>query len=116
MPASIIEVGSSKQFCLSKTGLSIQTEVTHVNTKQTSEAVLDQEYLPVRAKILEIAASLDRIQRAAGDVADAPQLKQLQVAIQSLLEDEPGRAKRVQLLFSRTYDQRWRETFKIAAR
>ncbi len=91
-----------------------------MNTKQSSEAVLDQEYLPVRAKILEIAASLDRIQRAADDVADnvadAPRLKQLQAAIESLLEDEPGRAKRVQLLFSRPYDQRWRETFKIAAR
>ncbi len=84
-----------------------------MNTEQTSEAVLDQEYLPVRAKILEIAASMDRIQRAAGDVADASRLKQLQKAIESLLEDEPGRAERVQLLFSRPYDQRWRETFKI---
>ena len=87
-----------------------------MNTKQTSEAVLDQEYLPVRAKILEIAASLDRIGRAADDVADVPRLEQLLVAIQSLLEDEPGRAERVQLLFSRPYDQRWRETFKIAAK
>ena len=87
-----------------------------MNIEQTSEAVLDQEYLPVRAKILEIAASLDRIQRAADYVADAPQLKQLQAAIESLLEDEPGRAERVQLLFSRPYDQRWRETFKIAAK
>lgn len=87
-----------------------------MNTEQSSEAVLDQEYLPVRAKILEIAASLDRIQRAVGDIADAPRLKQLQAAIESLLEDEPGRAERVQLLFSRPYDQRWRETFKIAAR
>ena len=87
-----------------------------MNTKQTSEAVLNQEYLPVRAKILEIAASMDRIQRAAGDVVGELRLKQLQTAIESLLEDEPGRAERVQLLFSRPYDQRWRETFKIATR
>lgn len=85
-----------------------------MNTEQTSEAVLDHEYLPTRAKILEIAASLDRIQRAVGDVSDAPRLKQLQAAVVSLLEDEPGRAERVQLFFSRTYDHRWRDTFKIA--
>ncbi len=85
-----------------------------MNTETTSEAALDREYLPARARILEIAAALDRIERAAGDVADAPRLKQLRAAIALLLEDEPGRAERVQLLFSRDYDQRWRETFKIA--
>ena len=87
-----------------------------MNTEPTGEAVLDKEYLPVRAKILEIAASLDRIQRAGGDVADASRLKLLRVAIESLLEDDPGRTERVQLLFSRPYDERWRETFKIATK
>lgn len=85
-----------------------------MKTEPTSEAVLNQEYLPARAKILEIAASLDRIQRASGNVADEPRMKQLRTAIEALLDDEPGRAERVQLLFSRAYDLRWRETFKIA--
>jgi hypothetical protein len=84
-----------------------------VKTEQISETVLEQEYLPARAKILELAAILDRVQRATGDTAEAPRRKQLQAAIELLLDDKPGRAERVQLLFSRTYDQRWRETFKI---
>jgi hypothetical protein len=84
-----------------------------VNTDQTSEAILEQEYLPARAKILELAATLDRLERAEGDVVDAPQRKQLRAAIELLLDEESDRAERVQLLFSRTYDQRWRETFKI---
>ena len=35
-----------------------------------SKQILDREYLTLRAKILEIAASLDRIERADGDVSD----------------------------------------------
>lgn len=85
-----------------------------MTTAQTSEAVLDQEYLPARAKILELAATLDRVQRTTGYDDNQPQSKQLRAAIELLLEGEPGRAERVQLLFSRPYDQRWRETFKIA--
>lgn len=85
-----------------------------MTSKQTSETILDQEYLPLRAKILQIAASLDRIERASGEVADTSRRMQLQEAIKLLLEDKPGRAERVQLLFSRPYDERWREVFKIA--
>ena len=85
-----------------------------MSKEESSQLVLEREYLLVRAKILEIAASLDRIQRATGDTASEPRLKQLQTAIKTLLEKEEGRAERVQLLFSRTYDHQWRETFKIA--
>ena len=84
-----------------------------MNTEQTSNAVLEQEYLPARAKILELAATFDRIERASGDVSQSPRWKQLQAAIESLLDSQTGRAERVQLLFSRDYDRRWRETFKI---
>ena len=85
-----------------------------MNNERTGEAVLDQEYLAIRAKILEVAASLDRIQRATGSVAKETRLKQLEAGIETLLEDQQGRAERVQLLFSRAYDQHWREAFKIS--
>jgi len=42
-------------------------------TSTSGQAVLEQEFLPIRAKILEIAASLDRIGRASGDLASARQ-------------------------------------------
>ena len=84
-----------------------------MSKEETSRQVLENEYLPVRAKILEIAASLDRIQRSEGDSADEPKWKQLGQAIVILLEEKEERAQRVQLLFSRPYDSQWRETFKM---
>jgi len=75
---------------------------------------LEREYLPIRAKILEIAAALDRIQRAAKEQTDDSRWDQLQAGIRLLLEEEGERAEQVQLLFSRSYDEQWRETFGFA--
>jgi len=75
---------------------------------------LEREYLPIRAKILEIAAALDRIQRASPkDVVD-PRWGQLQTGIVRLQSEEPERAEQVQLLFSRPYEEQWRETIGLS--
>ena len=74
---------------------------------------LEREFLPVRAKILEIAAALDRIQRAGEADTDAPQWQQLRAGIQLLESAEPQRAEEVQLLFSRPYQEQWRESFGL---
>jgi len=76
-------------------------------------APLDQEFLPIRAKILEIAAALDRIQR--NDVAQEVDSRwnQLQAGIALLQAGESERAEQVQLLFSRTYDEQWRQTLDV---
>ena len=79
----------------------------------TASEVLDREFLEVRAKILEVAAALDRLQRAEGSVAEDPRLEQLTDALKRLLEDEPDRAERVQLLFSRRYEEDWRQAFHL---
>ncbi len=71
---------------------------------------LEYEFLPIRAKILEIASALDRIQRVAEEEAADPRWAQLQAGIRLLLEEEGERAEQVQLLFSRGYDEQWRET------
>jgi hypothetical protein len=75
--------------------------------------VLDREFLEVRAKILELAACFDRLQRAEGSVEDDPRVGRLREAVQLLLESSPDRAEQVQLLFSRTYEDDWRETFDL---
>jgi len=80
---------------------------------RTSDAVLEQEFLPLRAKILEIAAGLDRLDRAEGDVRRDGRRERLAGAIRLLLEEAPGRAERVQLLFSREYDESWREELGV---
>ena len=75
--------------------------------------ILDREFLPTRAKILEIAASLDRVSRAAEGVPADPRWSQLQAALGLVLEHSADRAEQVQLLFSRPYDENWQSTLGV---
>ncbi len=78
--------------------------------------VLDREYLEMRARIVELAACMDRMDRGEGDVDGDARLETLVHGIQILFEDNPGRAERVQLLFSRTYEENWQQQFGILLR
>lgn len=69
---------------------------------------LTREFFEIRARILELAACLDRLERAEGTVENDPRLALLRRALTEVLGEEPGRAERVQLLFSRTYEPDWR--------
>lgn len=92
---------------------------------QPAQAVLDAHYLETRAKLLEVAAVLDRIDRAgttpssrssddASQASDAEARRsQIDEAIQILLEDSPRRAELIQQLFSRPYDPQWRSDFGL---
>lgn len=75
--------------------------------------MLEQEFLVVRAKILEIGAFFDRLNSAETATCDGRKLTLLQDACQLLCGDDPEKAKRIQLLFSREYDQSWREKFNV---
>jgi hypothetical protein len=75
--------------------------------------VLNREFLEIRARILQIAASLDRLDRAAGDTGDDPRIDKLQQALAVLAGEGPGRAEKIQLIFSRLYERDWRAKFKI---
>ena len=77
--------------------------------------ILDREYLEMRARILELAACLDRLDRAEGDVDDEEKLISIRKGIE-LLSAEGERAKNVQLLFSREYQESWAEDFEIKSR
>ena len=81
--------------------------------ERTRDAVLEQEFLPLRAKILEIAAGLDRLDRAVPAGDDGGRRERLEKAIQLLLADDASRAARVQLLFSRDYDEQWRTRLEV---
>jgi hypothetical protein len=82
----------------------------------TAAATLEREFLTIRAKILEIAASLDRLDRADGDVVGDPRLAQIRAGVECLLTDETGRAAAVQQVFSLAYEERWREKFGLATK
>lgn len=78
--------------------------------------VLNREFLLLRAKILEIGAMLDRMDRADGDVAGDPRMQTVRRALAVLQAQEADRAEKIQRLFSLPYDEHWRDTFGIASR
>ncbi len=82
--------------------------------KLTAEEVLDREYLQMRAWLLQVAAAFDRIDRASGDVAADHRLGQFSQALEVLVDaDPPNRAEAIQLIFSREYQQNWREELGV---
>lgn len=82
----------------------------------TAEQILDREFLEIRGKILEIAASLDRIERANGTVDNDRRVELLEKGIQILIDDHSNRAEQIQLLFSRQYESDWRDQFDVKPR
>ena len=80
--------------------------------------ILGESFLETRAKLLEVAATLDRIDRAAEDEsplssASQPQRAQIDDAIRICLSEGPDRAERLQKLFSRQYESDWRKSMDI---
>lgn len=70
---------------------------------------LDQFFLDARCRVLDLAATLDRIGRGsdAPAVAADPRVGLLRKAMELLLSDAPNRAERVQEVFSLAYDANW---------
>lgn len=86
-----------------------------MNAKSAQE-VLQREFLVLRAKILEIAAALDRIDRAGPIGENSAQMEKLREAMETLLWTEGSRAEEVQLIFSRPYEPEWQEQFGVTRR
>jgi hypothetical protein len=84
-----------------------------MSLSRSQNEVFDQEFLPIRAKLLEVAAALDRIDRAGGSAAAEQRRTQIQAAIQVLLRPEDDRAEQLQLIFSRPYEDDWRQKFRM---
>ena len=82
----------------------------------TAEEVLNREFLEIRAKILEVAAAFDRLDRAEGSVAGDRRMALLREALESIVDLDHERAEQVQLLFSRAYDDAWQNTMRLAPR
>lgn len=80
---------------------------------RTSQQILEDEFLTVRAKILALAADLDRIERGAEPEADADRLALVQSALRVLVDSSGDRAEQVQLVFSRPYAADWRQKMEV---
>ena len=75
----------------------------------TAAEVLDRVFLEVRCKLLDTAASLDRIARSEGAelALRERRLQQIQEAIAILASAGADRAERIQMLFSDPYVPNW---------
>jgi hypothetical protein len=82
----------------------------------TAAEVLNREFLEVRCKILDLAAALDRLDRAEGDLSGNARLALIREALELLLKVREDRAEQVQLVFSRPYDNQWQQSLKVKPR
>jgi hypothetical protein len=77
-------------------------------TATSAAKLLDREYLGIRSKLIDLAASLDRIQHAPGTVAADPRIDKIAEAARILAGQTPNRAEQIQILFSLPYDENWK--------
>ncbi len=82
-------------------------------TAMPAKDVLEREFLEIRARILEIAASLDRLDRGEGSIEDDSRRKLIARGISILLDSNTERAEQIQMLFSRPFESHWRKTYAI---
>lgn len=78
-------------------------------TPSSTATLFDREFLTIRSRLIDLAASLDRIERAEGATAGGERREQIRRSLEILLDGEPHRAERIQCLFSLPYDPDWRQ-------
>lgn len=83
-------------------------------SNRQAEDVLNREFLELRAKVLELAASMDRLDRATGSVAEDTRMRKLREALAVVVDERGDRAEQVQLIFSRHYHPEWRKEFHLS--
>ena len=85
---------------------------------QTAREMLDRNFLEVRHRLLDIAAALDRIDRArnAPETRSDARYLQLERALRVMTDGEPDRSERVQMVFSLPYHEDWRSVLGVNAR
>lgn len=78
-------------------------------TPLPANKALDAYFLEARARLLDLAAALDRVGRGAGaaTTADDPRLRKIREALEVLGDESGGRAERIQKIFSLDYDPAW---------
>lgn len=82
-------------------------------TPMTAPAVLDREFLEIRAKILQLAASFDRMDRGESSVSSDPRMALIDEGLQILQQPGGNRAEKIQMIFSREYEENWRDAYGI---
>ena len=71
----------------------------------TKPQLLNRELLGIRARLIELAAALDRVDRGQGSTVNDPRIEQIHRSLHALLEPAPGRAEAVQKIFSLPWEE-----------
>jgi hypothetical protein len=79
-----------------------------MSTSPAALKVFDREFLALRSHLLEVAAILDRIERTDGTLTAHERYEPIRRSLEILVSGDPDRARRVQLLFSLPYEEKWR--------
>jgi hypothetical protein len=83
------------------------------NSALDAPEILNREFLEIRARLVQVAALLDRLDRASGSVADDRRLAGIRESLEVLANPGPGRAEKLQLIFSRQYAADWKSKFEL---
>ncbi len=82
-----------------------------MSAAQSAEQVLDSEYLTARAKLIDLAAFLDRLDRAGG--CDDRRLDAIRDGLGIVASAASDRAEQIQLLFSLPHQDNWRQEYDV---
>ena len=74
---------------------------------------LNREFLGIRARLVELAAALDRIERGQGSAAGDPRMEQIGRSLTVLAGSQPDRVAQIQRIFSLAYDPQWKAQYAI---
>jgi hypothetical protein len=72
-------------------------------------SALDREFLGLRSRLIDLAATLDRIDRTKDGVDDDLRRTQVRRSLEILLANAGNRAERIQAEFSLPYNENWRK-------
>ena len=75
----------------------------------TAEVILERHFLEMRAKLIDLAATFDRMDRGedSAKVTKDDRLARLHQAAAIMNDDKPDRAARIQMMFSDPYNADW---------
>jgi hypothetical protein len=75
--------------------------------------ILDREFLAIRSRLIDLAAMLDRIDRAGDSAQHDPRRAQVHGSLEVLTRNATDRAEQIQKLFSLPYREGWRQDFSL---
>jgi hypothetical protein len=76
---------------------------------RSASQILDSECLSIRSKLIDLAAVLDRLDKAEDAAVDDPRILIIRNSLEVLADSAADRAERVQRLFSLPYDADWQK-------